>query len=79
MKSLRNHFTGEVNSTSNISGAKRLHNYVHNKNESSVVFELFLSKLQKMYNIFEEEGDPMEEDAIIRFLFKRVEHLDPQK
>ena len=26
-------------------------------------FELFLTKFQNMYNIFEEEGNPMEEDT----------------
>ena len=30
-------------------------------------FELFLTKWQKMYNIFEEEGETMEEDAKIFF------------
>ena len=35
-------------------------------------FELFLTKCQKMYSIFEEEGEAMDEDAKIRFLFKRV-------
>ena len=42
-------------------------------------FQLFLTKWQNMYNIFEEEGEPMEEDDIIIFLFKRVKHSYPQK
>ena len=32
-----------------------------------------------MYNIFEEEFEPVEEYAKIRFIFKRVEHSDLQK
>ena len=32
-----------------------------------------------MYNIFEEEGEPMEEDAKKSFPFKIVEHSDLQK
>ena len=42
-------------------------------------FELFLTKWQKMYIIFEEEGKPNEEDAKTRFLFKQVKHSDLQK
>ena len=44
-----------------------------------MLFELFHTKLQNMYNIFEEEFELMEEDAKIRFLFKWVEYLDLQK
>ena len=44
-----------------------------------MAFELFLTKCQKMYNIFEGEGEPMEEDAKTRFLFKRVKHSYLQK
>ena len=44
-----------------------------------MVFELFITKLQNMYNIFEEEGEPTEEYAKIRFLFKQVKYLDLTK
>ena len=44
-----------------------------------MAFEIFITKCQKMYNIFEEEGDPMEEDARIRFLFKTFDHSDLHK
>ena len=45
----------------------------------SLSFELFISKWQKMYDIFEEEVEPMEEGAKIRFLFKQVYHWSLQK
>ena len=32
-----------------------------------------------MYKIFEEEGEPIYEDAKIRFIFKLVDHSDLQK
>ena len=35
--------------------------------------------MQKMFNIFEKEGEPMEEEAKIRFLFKKVQNNDLQK
>ena len=44
-----------------------------------MTFEFFLTNFQKMQKVFEEEGEPMEEDAKIRFMFKQVDHSDPQK
>ena len=32
-----------------------------------------------MYNIFEEEGEPMEEDAKTHFILKQVDHSDLKK
>ena len=37
-------------------------------------FEIFLTKCQKMYNIFEIEQEPMTDAAKVRFLFQKVEH-----
>ena len=79
MKLLRNHFAGGGNATRNIAKAERPCDSLNENNERSMVFELFLTKCQKMYNIFEEEGEPMEEDAKIRFIFKIVDNLDLHK
>ena len=79
MKALNNHFAGEVNATTNIYEAEQLRDFLHYKNERSMAFELFLTKSHKMYNLFEEEGEPMEEDAKICFIFKQVEHSDLYK
>ena len=54
MKSSRNHFVGKGNVTRNISEAERLRYTLYYNNERSISFELFLTKCQKMYNIFEE-------------------------
>ena len=74
MKSLRDHFSGEGNATRRIAEAERLRDTLHYKNERSLSFEMFLTKCQKMFNIFEQQGEPMEEEAKIRFLFKKIEH-----
>ena len=37
-------------------------------------FELFFTKFHNMCNIFEKEGEPMEEDAKTQFFFKQVHH-----
>ena len=44
-----------------------------------MVFELFLTKCQNMYNIFEEEDKPMEADYKTHFLFKWIYQSDLQK
>ena len=41
-------------------------------------FETFLTNCQKMFNIYEQEGEPMPEGAKIRFLFKKVQHTGLQ-
>ena len=74
MKALRDHFAGEGNVTRRIAEAERLRDSLHYKNERSLSFESFLTKSQKMFNIFEKHGEGMEEDAKIRFLFKNVQH-----
>ena len=39
-----------------------------------MAFETFLTKCQSMFNIYEQEDELMEEDAKIRFLFRKVQH-----
>ena len=74
MKALRDHFSGEGNASRNKADADRLKDTLHYKNERAMDFETFLTQCQKMYNIYEKEGEEMSEDAKIRFLFKRVQH-----
>ena len=37
-------------------------------------FNIFLDRMQKMFNIYEEEGEEFTENAKLRELFKRVQH-----
>lgn len=74
MKALRNHFAGEGNASRNMAEADRLKDTLHYKNERAMTFEIFLTNCQKMYNIYEKEGEEMGEDAKIRFLIKKIEH-----
>ena len=37
-----------------------------------MAFEVFLAKWQNMYDIFEEEGEPMEEDAKYVFSLNKL-------
>ena len=76
MKALRNHFSGEGNVSRNIAEADRLNESLHYKSERAMPFESFLTQCQKMYNIYEKEGETMAEDAKLRFLFKCIQHPD---
>lgn len=70
MKRLRDHFSGEVNSTRRIAVADRLRDTLFYKNKLSTTFEVFCHKVQKMFNIFEQQKEPMTEKAKVRFLLK---------
>ena len=72
MIALRNHFAGEGNATRRIAVAETLETSLHYKNERSLPFETFLTKCQKMFTIYSDEGEERDEKAKIRFLFKAV-------
>lgn len=78
MRALRDHFAGEGNASRNKADADRLYEGLHYKSERAMAFETFLTQCQKMFNIYEKEGEPMAEDARVRFLFKKVQHKDLQ-
>ena len=71
---LSDHFAGEGNATRNMAEATRLRDSLHYKSERAMPFETFLTKCQKMHNIFEEEDEPMCDAAKTRFLFEKVQH-----
>ncbi len=76
MNALRAHFAGAGNASRSKAEADRLKSSLHYKSERSMTFEKFLTQCQHMYNIYEEENEPMHEDAKIRFLYSKVQHPD---
>ena len=74
MKALCDHFAGKGNATRNKATADRLKESLHYKSERAMTFESFLTGCQKMFNIYEKEGEPMTDDAKTRFLFKQVQN-----
>lgn len=74
MKKLRDHFAGEGNASRNKAVADRLKESLHYSSERALSFEKFLTSCQKMFNIYEKEGEEMPEDAKLRFLFTKVKH-----
>ena len=39
-----------------------------------MALETFLTQCQKMFNIYEKEGEEMSDEAKVRFLFQKVQH-----
>jgi hypothetical protein len=74
LKALRDHYSGEGNTSRRIAAAERLRDSLHYKNERALPFSSFLDKLQKMFNIFKEENEEITEQAKVRMLLKKVEH-----
>ena len=74
MEALRRHFSGEVNTTRNPAEAETRQESIHYKSERAMVFETFLTQCQKMFNINENYGKEMSDEAKIRFLFRKVQH-----
>ena len=78
MEALCNHYGGEGNASRRIATAEKLRESLHYKSERSLPFSTFLDRMQKMFNIFKEEGEQLTENAKVRELFKRVQHTQLQ-
>ena len=74
MLALREHYSGEGNASRCIATAEQMREGLHYKNKRSLAFSIFLDRLQKMFNIYEEEGEEFTENAKLHELFKRVQH-----
>ena len=74
MKALREHFEGKGNATINLVEANCLRESLHYKNERSLSFEMFLSMMQEMFNIYSKEDQELSEKAKIDLLFAKVQH-----
>ena len=74
MEVLCNHYGGEGNASRHITMAEKLHKTLHYKSERSMTFSTFLDRMQKMFNIFEEEGEELTKNAKACELFKCVQH-----
>ena len=79
MKALRNHYGGEGNASRCIATAEKLCETLHYKSERSMPFSTFLDCMQKMFNIFQEEGEELTENAKVCELLKRVQHNQLQE
>ena len=74
IEALRRHFSGEGNATCNLAEANRMQDSIHYKGERAMAIETFLTQCQKMFNIYEKEGEEISDEAKVRFLFRKVQH-----
>ena len=74
MEALHNHYGGKGNASRRIATAEKLHETLHYKSERSMPFSTLLDCMQKMFNIFQEEGGKLTENAKVRELLKRVQN-----
>ena len=74
MIALRNHYTGEGNTSRRIAQAEGYRDTLYYKHEKSLSFSNFLDKIQKMFNMFQEEGESITEQAKVRMLLKKIQH-----
>jgi len=44
-----------------------------------MAFESFLTQLQKMFNIYKEQGEEVPEDQKVRILYKKIQNNDLDK
>ena len=72
MEALRNHFTGEGNSSRRIPRVKKLKENLFYKTEATMPFETFLTRCQEMFNIFEKHDEALSPEAKLRFLFSKI-------
>jgi hypothetical protein len=78
MIALRNHYSGEGNTSRRIAQAEGYRDSLYYKHEKSLSFSNFLDKIQKMFNMFEEEGESITEQAKVRMLLKKIQHPQMQ-
>ena len=71
---LRRHYEGEGNQSRRIASADKYRKTFHYKSERAMPWETFLDRMQKMFNIYKEEGEEMTENVKLRELFKRTKH-----
>ena len=76
MEALRSHYRGEGNQSRRITDAELMRDTLHYKSESAMPFATFLAKVQKMFNIYDQIGEPYSESAKLRFLFEKVQSPD---
>jgi len=73
MGALIAHYKGPGNLTRRLTEAARMSTTLHYKTEGAMPFDTFISKCKKMFNMYEEAGEPFHESAKLRFLLEKCE------
>ena len=74
MSALSAHYQGEVKTTRRIAEAERLRDSLHNRNERSLPLTSYLSKMQQMFTIFEDNKELYYNARKLGFLYDTIKH-----
>ena len=74
MSALRAQYQGEGNTTRRIAEAESLHNSLHYINEHGLHFVSYLSKMQQMFTLFEENKEPYSNAMKPQLLYDTTKH-----
>jgi hypothetical protein len=69
---LKAHYGAEGNVARRLADADRLSQQLHYKSEQAMPFERFLNRAQEMFNIYEENKQPMYNEQKIRWLMGKI-------
>lgn len=73
IETLRAHHAGQGNQTRRIADAERMEKNLFYKDERSLSFSNFLAKMQTMFNIYAEVGEPKTDAAKLRLLLDKIQ------
>ena len=73
-KSLHAHYEGAGRASRRIAHAEQIKENTFYKSERAMPFSLFLNRLQTMFNIYEEEEEPIPPNAKVRLLYEKIQH-----
>ena len=73
MAALRSHFRGAGNKSRRIAQATQMQKTLHYKNERALPFNVFISKVKKMFNIYDECEESVPETQKLRFLWDSIQ------
>ena len=74
MSALRGHYQGEGNTKKRIAEDERLNDSLHYRNDRGLPFAFYLSKMQKMLTLFEENKEPYSDAMKLLFLYETIKH-----
>ena len=74
MLNLHSHYQGEGNTTRRIEEATRIRETFHYRNERALPFAYYLSKMQNMFTLFEENEETYIDAMKLRFLLDSAKH-----
>ena len=74
MIALKNYNSGEGNTSQCIAQAEGYRDTLYYKHEKSLSFSNFLDKIQKLFSMFQEEGESITKQAKVRMLLKKIQH-----